>query len=120
MYLFLESISEFLDRFSLVIIGGLAGSILLTYSLWGKMPKPELRISKPKLKGAKIWPLPRKKRRTLIEALKISVYAVLFGVGGFFEFAGVVAISMKEVEAAIALLGMGTLILFITLSEFLS
>lgn len=120
MYLFLESISEFLDRFSWVIAPSVIGGILTIYFLSGRISKPKLRIPKPKLKEGKIWPLSRKKRRTLIEAGKISLYITLFGIGGFFEFAGVVAISMKEVEAAIALLGMGTLILFISLSEFLS
>ena len=45
MHLFLESISEFLDRFSLVIIGSLMG-ILVIGLLWRKTPKPEYPLRK--------------------------------------------------------------------------
>lgn len=49
MYFFLESISEFLDRFSLVIVGGMMG-ILVMGLLWRKVPKPEHPLRKDLVK----------------------------------------------------------------------
>lgn len=45
MDIFLESISEFLDRFSLVIVGGLMG-ILAIALVWRKVPKARVHFAK--------------------------------------------------------------------------
>ena len=55
MYSFLESISEILDRFGLVILGGLIGSALLVYLLGGKVAKPK-QAQRKLIKPIKISP----------------------------------------------------------------
>ena len=79
MYLFLETISEFLDRFSLVIVGGLIG-IVAIFLLWSKMPKPAFR---PKRKLRKI------KRKQLKLILSLAGLSLIWGSVGLKHFFGI-------------------------------
>lgn len=56
---FLKSISEFLDRFSLAIVGGLLG-ILVIGLLWSKMPKPDPSLKEAKIQRKRIAKVERK------------------------------------------------------------
>jgi len=79
MYLLLESISEFLDRFSLLIVGVLIG-VVIVFLLWSKMPKPAFR---PKRKLRKI------ERRQLKLILSLAGLSLIWGAVGLKHFFGI-------------------------------
>lgn len=97
MYLFLESISEFLDKFSLVIVGGLIG-IVVIFLVWSKMPKLALR---PKRKLRKI------ERRQLKLILSLAGLSLIWGSGGLSYFFEIGAFILAP-----ALIGLGCVILY--------
>jgi len=97
MYLLLESISEFLDRFSLVIVGGLIGVVVISL-LWSKMPRSELP---PKRKLRKI------ERRQLKVILSLAGLCLVWGLVGLKHFFGI-----DGIEIFIAkFIGLGCVIL---------
>jgi len=59
MYLFLESISEFLDKFSLAIVGGVIGISIMAF-FWTKLPKPDPSLKEAKIQRKKIAKVERK------------------------------------------------------------
>ena len=83
MYLFLESISELLDRFSLVIVGGLLGMLIMGL-IWRKMPKSGPKITKNERRVEATENL-RKPINLLIWSLyiAISAFAVMVALGIF-------------------------------------
>ena len=93
MYLFLESVSEFLDRFSLAMVGGLI-AILTIFLLWSKMPRLALR---PKRKLRKI------ERSQLRLILSLAGFCLVWGSIGLKYFLGIELFIL-------ALIGLGCLI----------
>lgn len=81
MYSLLDSISEFSDRFSLIIVGGLMG-ILVIALIWSKLPKPEFRLRKTKTKyKAQIKPkivTPKKRHPTIRRCVVITGICLAF------------------------------------------
>jgi len=97
MYLFLESISEFLDRFSLAMVAGLLGMLVISL-IWKKMPKPALQ---PKRKLRKI------ERRQLKLILSLAGLSLIWGSGGLSYFFEIGAFILAP-----ALIGLGCVILY--------
>ena len=64
MYLFLETISELLDRFSWVIVPSVIGGLLVVFLLWGRVPK---------------LPVPKISARTGFKILFIAYCIIGFG-----------------------------------------
>ena len=59
MYLLLESISEFLDRFSLVMVGGVIGISTMIF-FWTKLPRPDPSLKEAKIQRKRIAKVERK------------------------------------------------------------
>ena len=48
MYIFLDFLSELLERYSLIIVGGLIGALAIVL-VWRKVPKPEHLLTKAQI-----------------------------------------------------------------------